>query len=499
MVDDFRCLAEVVEDNYPFLWSVARSEGYDWRSHRPEFEQAVSEATSDAEFAAAIYRAVRSLNNGHTSVHGAWAVQTNLADPAKRWAEEARKTSPDRAEYWARLAGASWESGKFLETEPFAAVYLSGDYVVAGVSPDPRATGKVQAGWKVLALNDEDVHRFAAGQRGRWWLKYDPLRGRVYLSRLTVPQAGEFFPATFETTEGRHVTARLPRSVEPWPDPYHWPPRYTGQAEGSVIHTAVIGGKAAYLQVKQMGATQSDSEAIRTFLDRARTLPALVMDIRGNGGGGDLFWMENLCGVLGSEPATVPFRIAWRSGRRAGEFVDSKMMANLAAFGLSRDELSPMNPASCQQGPPELRSGAFGGLLEESFPVPPAGERAYRGKVFLLVDDDVFSSAEKFAVFCKASGWATLVGEVTGGDGIGFDPSSLALPRSGMYILYATVMGLNPDWSVNDEVHTRPDVLVERSADDLLRYIRACNSASGLHPDPSWDPVLKKCLSRMGA
>jgi hypothetical protein len=498
MLDDFQCLFEVVRDNFPFLWSKARSEGYDWLARRSEFEQAVLQADNDAGFAAAMHRAVRSLNNGHTMLVGAQCVRYDLANPAGRWAEEARKTTPERAGYWASQTGASYDSGCFSGTEPFAAIYLSGDYVVAGVSPDPRVAGKVQPGWKVLALNDEDVHAFAEGQRGRWWLKYDPLRGKVYLSRLTLPRSGEFFLATFETAEGAQTAAELPQSVDQWPDPYRWPPEYAGQATGSVIYTAVLEGRAGYLQVKGMGATPSEIEAIRAFLDQTRALPSLIIDIRGNGGGSDLFWMHNLYGLLASDSAVAPFRFAWRSGRRTGEFLESKL-DSLVTVGLSRDLLSPIDPSSCREGPPELRTGAFGGLLDVGLPLPPAGKCGYRGKIFVLVDDGVFSASETFAAFCRSSGWATLVGEVTGGDGIGFDASSLALPNSGMYIRYATTMGLNPDWTVNEQEHTRPDILVERSAEDLVRYLRACSSVSGLSPDPSWDPALEECLKRCPA
>lgn len=77
---------------------------------------------------------------------------------------------------------------------------------------------------------------------------------------------------------------------------------------------------------------------------------------------------------------------------------------------------------------------------------------AYTGKVFLLVGEYVFSSAESFAVFSKVSGWATLGGSATGGDGIGFDPAYLTLPSSAVVIRFSSVTGLNPDWSANDVV-----------------------------------------------
>lgn len=42
---------------------------------------------------------------------------------------------------------------------------------------------------------------------------------------------------------------------------------------------------------------------------------------------------------------------------------------------------------------------------------------------------------------------------------------------------------LNPDWAANEEVRTRPDILVEMAPADLLDYVDACpKSTPG--PDP---------------
>lgn len=111
----------------------------------------------------------------------------------------------------------------------------------------------------------------------------------------------------------------------------------------------------------------------------------------------------------------------------------------------------------------------------------------------MLVDDGVFSSSESFAAFCKGSGWATLVGSYTGGDGIGIDPVMVTLPNSGMVVRFPAILGLNPDWTANEEFHTRLNALVEMNAEDLAAYVRA--TEVGIQkPDPAWDRVLRECL-----
>ena len=63
-----------------------------------------------------------------------------------------------------------------------------------------------------------------------------------------------------------------------------------------------------------------------------------------------------------------------------------------------------------------------------------------------------------------------------------------------MTVRFSSMMGLNPDWTANEETHTKPDVLVEMSAADLVAYMNAISK--GLTgPDLSWDVVLRKCLT----
>lgn len=493
MLEDFRCLFETTRDNYPFLWSKARYEGYDWLTHEPESKQSILQADTDRQFARAIYRMVRLLNNGHTTVAGESGVRSDLGNPAQRWVQEARKTTPEKAAYWAAVAGPRYESGWFTGREPFAAVYNAGEYVVVGVSPTPVTSRSVSLGSRVVAINGQPVHEFVARQRGESWLKYDPLRGRVYMNRLLLPQDRNHLEVELSTAEGSIVNADLPALVEPWPDPYCWPPQYEGHASGSAVYASIIRGRVGYVQLRQMSSNLEDAVAIRTFLKQAKDLPALVIDIRGNWGGSDLFWIQNVFGRLSPTSAQLPLRFAWRSGRRTKEFLESKI-ESLAAVGFGSDLLPQVDPRTYPGLPVEIRSPAFGGLIDGAIPLQPTDSINYRGRVFVLVDDGVFSAAETFAAFCKASGWATLVGECTGGDGIGFDPSTLTLPNSGMYILYSTTLGLNPDWSVNEQVHTRPDVLVERAPEDLLRYLRVCAAGPLPGPDPLWDTTLRECL-----
>ncbi len=80
-------------------------------------------------------------------------------------------------------------------------------------------------------------------------------------------------------------------------------------------------------------------------------------------------------------------------------------------------------------------------------------------KKWVLTSERVYSSADKFANFCKRTGWATIIGTRTGGDGLGSTPVLLMLPDSGLLIRFSAEVGENPDGSMNAAVGTLPDVV----------------------------------------
>jgi hypothetical protein len=126
--------------------------------------------------------------------------------------------------------------------------------------------------------------------------------------------------------------------------------------------------------------------------------------------------------------------------------------------------------------------------------IKPKNNIDFKGKIFLLVNKVVFSSAEGFAVFCKSTKWATVVGETTSGDGVGIDPIIVCLPTSKILIRYPGEMGLNPDGSSNEEVNTIPDIKIDgRSSEERL-----FNFAKTINPNIEYlyhdiPPILNNC------
>lgn len=184
----------------------------------------------------------------------------------------------------------------------------------------------------------------------------------------------------------------------------------------------------------------------------------IVFDISNNSGGDTNYWIENIVAPFGEDYA-LGMRMYYRDSPRNRQFIDklfdeSFPLAKVEAPAAWAEELGLDSVIVGElqiKGTPKIQSNA---------------------KRWVIVNGNVYSSAETFVCFCKSTGWATVIGTQTGGDGVGFDPALLLLPNSGLLVRFSIVAGESPGGGMNIE-GTAPDVeLKTGSIGYFLEYIR---------------------------
>lgn len=193
-----------------------------------------------------------------------------------------------------------------------------------------------------------------------------------------------------------------------------------------------------------------DADTLKHFFNKAYHYKNLIIDIQGNDGGSTEYWMQNMVPHLINDTITYPIVYGFKNCDRLKKF-----KPNYFEDTIAYEEIGLPNM------PKELKDGSYLFRRERITIDPVSDKRKYLGKIYLLVDDKVFSSSEALAYFCKATNFATVAGEKTSGDGVGTDPLLLTLPNSGIVIRFTGEMGLNPDGSANDETQTVPDVIIK--------------------------------------
>lgn len=243
----------------------------------------------------------------------------------------------------------------------------------------------------------------------------------------------------------------------------------------SNLYTQTFTDKSiAYFKVKSFNEKYDDQDRklLDPFFDQIKDYKALIIDIRDNGGGSNTYWKDNIISKLIQEPLSYKFYYIFPGADFAEKFIKYKQ-------GIGYDQMNPissMDKNVLLNAPPEVKNN-FKYYYEDNNTINPNESINFKGKIYLLVNNKVFSSSEMFAVVAKNTKLATIVGEKTSGDGIGFGPIICKLPNSGYLFRFSQVMGLTSEGICDEEYKTEPDIKVSAkvstniSEDSAIQYI----------------------------
>jgi len=193
----------------------------------------------------------------------------------------------------------------------------------------------------------------------------------------------------------------------------------------------------------------------------------IVFDITGNSGGDDAYWMQNIVGRFGES-----YGMQWREFYR-GTPLNESILESLRQRSHAVSELKDAPEWASAMGLDRYYSGRM--------TIGAGGAKAIRStaKRWVVVDENVYSSSEKFVLFCKQTGWATVVGRHTGGDGLGSSPVLVMLPDSGILIRFSNTAGETLEGALSVD-GTEPDILLETEplSEALLELIRSNNGTN---------------------
>ena len=224
---------------------------------------------------------------------------------------------------------------------------------------------------------------------------------------------------------------------------------------GENLQTKMIKPGLGLVRVNEMLAEyelSDDMEKLDEFLENNPNLKALIIDIRQNSGGNIEYWQNYLLPRLIEKKVSVENHMFFRDGMR------TKML--LQSEDISYENIENVNLANMDLNHKEDLEN-FSYYSKDEIEISPLKENKFKGNLYLLVDEGVYSAAEGLANFCKNTKIAKLVGHKTGGDGITLGVINDVLPNSGLVFTYTNTLGYAPDGSINEEEKTNVDIVTE--------------------------------------
>lgn len=244
-----------------------------------------------------------------------------------------------------------------------------------------------------------------------------------------------------------------------WKDEPHDPvaPDKYASKPGPTVSCMMLPGNIAYLKIPTFNMLKiaEDRRVLFDFYAKNQTCRDLIIDIRGNGGGATDYWGKLLVAPLINDPVIGTTYMLFAMSPLNEMYIK----AHLKEVGESKIEFHPIDKLpTFPNFHSEYQSQATHFTKGKNVHEPDPEHRFSADRIWLLTDNVVYSSAEAFAVFCRSCNWATIVGERTGGDGVGITPFHAMLPGSGLLMRYSGELGLNGDGGSNAEFHTTPDI-----------------------------------------
>lgn len=238
------------------------------------------------------------------------------------------------------------------------------------------------------------------------------------------------------------------------------PQQQVAQKRSNVETKIIEKNKIAYIYIGSfdMNYYEEDKKKLLDFYEQVKDYDNIIFDFTENGGG-SMFYFNDLV-VAPNIDETIYTNVYQLM--QSGEY-------NIQFFGKENFEPISKLPKLPKMNEQDLKELDL--MLESSYFVEPSQkQKILKGKLWMLVNENVFSSSEYAAMFSKATGFATLVGEKTGGDGIGSDPLPIALPNSGIIVRYSPIYGITEDGTNSQEFGTTPDRYRQKDK----TYLQSC-------------------------
>jgi hypothetical protein len=473
-LEDFDYLYKVLESSFPFFQVKKDMTKFDWLANKDNFRKNIAQTKNNNEFYYELQTILNRLQNKHL----------NIVDYNQRNDLETTYSKVDKSYPWKQILNNSVINEKYnmckdnaysnsakQDLVPIKAKYFEGKYIIL------EKNFQIPQYSVLTKINSLNIDEYVKTLFKKIYLDYDHKRNKWFAKTLPIySQSSDEIKLTFEYTDGKteqKILTDYNTCKMDWNYDY----------EPLNIKTDIIEeNKIAYLKINSFGMEHidEDNSILIDFYSKIKDYPYLILDIRGNSGGATNYWEKNIVSPLTQKELKYKNYIAFRNSKYIRPFIIDKMTYHYI-FKKKTDSLKLKNR--------DLTD--YGYYYTAETIIKKKGNINFKGKILLLVDENVYSASESFASFCKAPKFATLIGTNTGGDGIGPDPALLVLPNSGLIIRFPMTLGINSDFTINEEMHTSPDIYIEQSLEDYKKRSVLTKTVKDI---ARYDTVLRKAL-----
>ncbi len=453
-MEDFNHLYDFIEANYAYLNLKERTHGYNWLDLKQVYIERINQAKNNEDFLSVLMDAMQALQNRHSCVMCPESVSyyhsyyKNMYPFCKVFCYDVLKAS----EYWTSIYECCYDEKYCCKFESLI-IYEKGNYVVH----HQTESGEMLVGESLIVktVNGIPVDDAIKDCFEVDYIDWDFQRNKSYIWMISPRTFGKDALFTLEDSEGSEINMDFCCEKEYSLEPNYYPETPLDFKIWAEKNTCYMN-----IQTFDLGVA-GYSKAFRSFYKQIVDYEHLIIDIRGNKGGFYSTWINNIVLPLLSKEEKLQFYLAFKTD----EYI--------SCFRECYDLTNNVPKCSFDSLPSEVYEDDYN-IYDYSFSFSPIYDTNFAGEIILLTDNVVYSAAEAFASFCKQTGFATIYGTTSGGDGITPWPLYYVLPNSKIVIQLPSSMGLDHLGNANEETRTQPDFIYESDFGDyneLIEYV----------------------------
>lgn len=486
MLEDYDTLVSYIRQTSPVIYFNKEIRGIDFESYAKKHRNQLNERTTTGEFLQLVEKTIHAAQDGHTSRLGTW----QLDIMKKYWIPSG----------FVKIDSASTENSytynRYLRNVLYTKLdlnllYTSGEYY--NLLPFSFKGKSYPASMKLIRCNGQEVHQYVASLVETVSpLRWDRANNRVYEETFysyTENYKNKELTLVFEGKDRQqYELAFAKEDTVQFIQEKTWNNGYNSDTDPVITHYFDEQG-IFYARLPLM--VEESGDTIRQRLEpviSANNVKAVVIDIRGNGGGSDRTY-GNFLKKLVSDTLRQNVIV----GRNFSCY-------NQKHYQLNRDSVAKRENFTFDVDVPTLKEPEMYYIRQSfDFVVPDSVTYSFNGKIYILQDRYIYSSASNLSSLARNSDQLVSIGQTPDLlGGLQADPIILMLPHSKLIFRVEPQIDLTNIQSVEDLFQNHVECPVPYAIEFLNLRSTTKEDIYGKDFLLSRDPLFQKVLELEG-
>lgn len=460
MYKDYLYLIQIMEQINPQIEVRKIVEKNDIVSVLKNHKSKIDGINNKLEFYSFINQSLSLCNDGHTNILHIPGYYPNIKKTIKRQGYS-KQILQGNENYYRKNVRPNKNNTKLnLFTK-----YINGNYYTLVDFISKQDT--IKSGSLVKKINEIQVDEFVNTQKQYIKLKWDFVRKKYYSNNFYKSKSlDSIFSLTIEYKNSentyffnRNKEVKFLKSIN------SYIPNYVLNGDiisGSNYFKYLPDSKSLYIKLQAMRYADRNTFP-RKIRKEAKSLKLnhVIIDIRGNFGGSDLLWQNILKSII-DKPIYTDYKIAFRNSSLVQKFIKNRIIKKNKKNTLKEETLSFLN------------NKTFFIKEYKNLSIKPySNSLKYNGKIFIIFDEDSFSSSLALVAFAEYNEKIISIGIPYGQlGGRGSTPIPIVLPQSKIIFTIPRTIDISNAKNAKDCYHAIPEVSINISPKKYIEYFQ---------------------------